>query len=194
MEAAVSVVHFVFGALCLFVLWHLGIRPYLLDRFREELFIIRDDLFDYAAEGHIDFDDPNYGAVREWLNGSIRLAHRFGPLDTALMSVFGKKVEREHPELKQHKERIERIANGEHGAKLQEVIQTSFVTVGKNAFKKSPLLWVLFPVGFTLAIGYFALKKVSVSTKDILNRVFAHVGRQAETQVNLEEQKTQLAL
>lgn len=194
MEAAISVVHFVLGALAIFLLWHLGVRPYLLDRFREELFILRDDLFDYAADGNIDFDDPNYGAVREWLNGSIRLAHRFGPVDTLLMSAFGRAAEREHPEIKERKQRIEQIADGTHGAKLQEVVQRSFVIIGKNAVKRSPILWVLVTIGFGLALIYSTIKALSLSGKDILEKVLAEVGRQAETQVSLEERETQLAL
>lgn len=194
MEAAISVVHFMFGLLLIFLLWHLGVRPYLLDRFREELFILRDDLFDYAAAGNIDFDDPNYGAVREWLNGSIRLAHRFGPIDTLVMTMFGRVAERDHPEIKEWKKRIEQIADGTHGAKLQEIIKRSFVIIGKNAVKRSPILWVLVTVGFILALIYSTIKALSLSGKDVLEKVLARVGRQAETQVSLEERETQLAL
>ncbi|GAC1691136.1 MAG: hypothetical protein PVS2B2_28790 [Candidatus Acidiferrum sp.] len=31
-----------------------------LDAFRQEMFIIRDELFDYAASGQIAFDNPSY--------------------------------------------------------------------------------------------------------------------------------------
>lgn len=42
---------------------------------RHKLFKIRDELFDYAAEGNIDFDSEDYGRVRESLNSFIRFAH-----------------------------------------------------------------------------------------------------------------------
>ncbi len=47
-----------------------------LDSFRQEMFIIRDELFDYAADGHIGFDDPAYRLLRRSMNGFIRYAHQ----------------------------------------------------------------------------------------------------------------------
>lgn len=47
-----------------------------LDAFRQEMFALRDELFDYAAEGHIKFDDPAYRLLRQVMNGFIRYAHQ----------------------------------------------------------------------------------------------------------------------
>jgi len=49
---------------------------YRVDHLRQELFEIRDRLFDEAADGHIGFASPAYRATRSLLNGSIRYAHR----------------------------------------------------------------------------------------------------------------------
>ncbi len=51
-------------------------REHRLDVFRQRIFEMRDDLFDFAAKGQMSFDDPAYGALRGLLNSYIRFAHR----------------------------------------------------------------------------------------------------------------------
>lgn len=46
-----------------------------LDVFRQEMFSIRDEAFDYAASGKIDFSDPAYRLLRQSFNGFIRYGH-----------------------------------------------------------------------------------------------------------------------
>jgi len=50
-------------------------KDYCLDTFREDVFTIRDDLFLYAADGNVSFDDPAYTLLRGRLNLSLRYAH-----------------------------------------------------------------------------------------------------------------------
>jgi len=47
-----------------------------LDCFRQEMFAVRDELFDYAASGHIAFGHPAYGLLRQSMNGFIRYGHQ----------------------------------------------------------------------------------------------------------------------
>ena len=65
------------GIWCLlFILY----RDYRADSLRQDLFEIRDELFDQAASGLVDFDEPAYDMLRETLNGNIRFAHRLSLL------------------------------------------------------------------------------------------------------------------
>ena len=50
-------------------------RALCRDMFRQSMFELRDELFDYALEGHIDFNHPAYGVLRNTMNGYIRFAH-----------------------------------------------------------------------------------------------------------------------
>ncbi|MGH9515535.1 MAG: hypothetical protein ACRD3P_07640 [Terriglobales bacterium] len=61
-------------ALLLFVLLKLwpSVR---LDAFRQSMFGLRDEMFDYAASGNIGFNDPAYLLLRKSMNGFIRYAH-----------------------------------------------------------------------------------------------------------------------
>jgi hypothetical protein len=189
MNAAVDFVQTVLGLVALYLLWHYGFRPYLLDKFRAELFELRDDLFDHAAEGNVDFDDPNYGALREWFNASIRMAHRFGPIDTFILTLFGRRVRDQEPAIEKYVERMQAISRGEHGDALQTYVRRSFVTIGKYFVLRSPLMWVVSLLLFAASLIYFALRAVSLSSKEVGEKVLEKIGRQAEVQVSLEEQK-----
>jgi len=59
-------------AILLLRLWA-GLR---LDEFRQSIFVVRDELFDFAASGAISFDHPAYRLLRQSMNGFIRYAHQ----------------------------------------------------------------------------------------------------------------------
>jgi hypothetical protein len=47
-----------------------------LDCFRQEMFAVRDELFDYASSGRIAFNHPAYRLLRQSMNGFIRYGHQ----------------------------------------------------------------------------------------------------------------------
>ncbi|MEZ6072590.1 MAG: hypothetical protein R3C10_20595 [Pirellulales bacterium] len=63
-------------------------RDYRLDRFRNNLFTLRDELFDLAADGEIAFDDDAYGILRSTINGTIQHGHRLGLIELLCARVF----------------------------------------------------------------------------------------------------------
>jgi hypothetical protein len=70
-----------------------------LDLFRQNMFSVRDELFDYAAAGNIPFSHPAYRLLRRSANGFIRYAHRL-TFFRILMTVAMWKVLGHHPEPK----------------------------------------------------------------------------------------------
>lgn len=63
------------GLAALWCLYAFAYRRYRVDLLREQLFIIRNDLFDHAARGEISFSAEAYKVARLALNGMIRFAH-----------------------------------------------------------------------------------------------------------------------
>jgi hypothetical protein len=53
---------------------------YRVELFRQNMFKLRDELFDAAREGLIAFDDPAYSYLRSRMNGFIRFGHRLSIL------------------------------------------------------------------------------------------------------------------
>lgn len=52
------------------------VASFRLDEFRQRMFAVRDELFDYAAAGNIGFNDPAYRLLRQSMNGFIRYGHQ----------------------------------------------------------------------------------------------------------------------
>jgi hypothetical protein len=70
-------------AILLLFLW----RELRIEVFRQRIFQIRDELFDFAAEGNISFNDPAYGALRTSMNSLIRFAHKMSFFHAFLMNL-----------------------------------------------------------------------------------------------------------
>jgi hypothetical protein len=60
----------------IFVLLFWLYRDYRIDAVRQDLFQLRDDLFDKAAAGEISYEDSAYGMIRSTINGMIRYSHK----------------------------------------------------------------------------------------------------------------------
>lgn len=60
-------------------------RDYRLDKFREELFSLRDELFDLAVDKKISFESPAYGMLRSTINGTIQFGHHLGLLNVVAL-------------------------------------------------------------------------------------------------------------
>jgi hypothetical protein len=63
------------------------VREYRLSVFRQRLFEVRDELFDAAADGMMPFDHPAYRMTRQFINGTIRFAHRMNTTTLLLLLV-----------------------------------------------------------------------------------------------------------
>ena len=77
-----------------FLVWRAHLRT---DEFRQRLFAIRDEIFDYANSGHIGFRDPAYQLLRNSMNGFIRYAHRLTFFQLMLTIARWKITEQVHP-------------------------------------------------------------------------------------------------
>jgi hypothetical protein len=64
------------GAGLCWTLWFYFVKEYRVEAFRERLFSIRDELFLFAADGNVAFDNPAYTDLRDLINGMLRFAHR----------------------------------------------------------------------------------------------------------------------
>jgi hypothetical protein len=81
------------SALVLFALLVFWLIPnYRVDSFRQQVFAVRDDLFDYARSGKIDFGHPAYRLLRQSANGFLRYAHRLTFYRVVVTSVIWKTV------------------------------------------------------------------------------------------------------
>ena len=72
----VAIVHSFISLALIWYMWCRLFPQYRLDKFRQEMFKVRNELFLFAASGAISFDDPAYRLLRRSMNGYLRYAHR----------------------------------------------------------------------------------------------------------------------
>ncbi len=70
-----------------FVLW----KDLFVDEYRQQLFDVRDKLFNMAFRGEIPCDSEEYLSLRGLLNGTIRFSHVMSPF-TLILLVYGEKI------------------------------------------------------------------------------------------------------
>ena len=139
-------------------------RDYRIDLFRQRLFTLRDELFDTARDGALEFSHPAYKTTRALINGFIRFANRLGlltlvmhrpyssheHLDAAGLTPFdrtwAKQVETLSPDARA---RLTSIVSRVHQEVVEQLIMTSAV-----------LLLLVIPALFavlirTLGLGVF---------------------------------------
>jgi hypothetical protein len=79
--------------ICYLFFWRY--RTFRVDYFRQELFELRDELFDFADEGNLDFNHPAYGILRSTLNGYIRFGHRLTLWHAIFLGIFLQRADKD---------------------------------------------------------------------------------------------------
>jgi hypothetical protein len=134
-----------------------------LDAFRQEMFIIRDELFDYAAAGHIGFDDPAYRLLRRSMNGFIRYAHQLSFFRLCITAIELKLAGR-NPETWSDNwlNALKRVTPDVRN-KLEELHDHAMNTVATRLLFGSPVLLALvifsLPI-LALRLGWLNLKQI----------------------------------
>ena len=151
-----------------------GLWPMLkLDSFRQDMFCLRDELFDYAADGNVGFDDPAYVALRTQLNDLIR----YGPHFTLYRTIMGAMIFRltrsqsVAPFSVTWQMQLSRVANPEVRKRLEQFHSDAQQLVGRRMLQSSPLMIVVL-----LLVGLSAVLKNGFSS-------ISNVWRESENRV-----------
>lgn len=75
-EDALHVLRFCLVLFVVWLVWYQFWIPSRVDSFRQRLFELRDELFEYAKAGNREFTDPAYVNLRRAINALIRYGHR----------------------------------------------------------------------------------------------------------------------
>jgi hypothetical protein len=116
-----------------------------LDELRQQLFAVRDEMFDYAAAGNISFNDPAYVLLRTQMNGFIRFGHQI-TLFRLVMSAGARRVSGT-PLLTtwtdQWSHSIAQISNQSVRRDMVCFHERASSIVAKHLIKGSVVLWVM---------------------------------------------------
>jgi hypothetical protein len=139
-------------------------QDYCVDSFRQKIFELRDGLFDLAADGQIDFDNPAYGMMRRTMNGFIRFGHRLS-FPGLLIFVFLQRSKTEGRDAFQ-KEWQRNTENLDHDQKrlLSDIRQHMGGIVLRHLLLSSPVFMVtiILPVFSWLLVRYWLQQALSM--------------------------------
>ena len=152
--------YFAWTALWIMLYWLW--RDYRVDKFRQDMFALRDSLFDYAAGGHISFSHPAYGILRTRMNGMIRFAHEatIGHLGLAFVTLkFSNKDFDPAIALKEWEKSVDTIADAKVREQLRRFhLEMNALLVG-NLVKGSVILMLFFGI-IVIAAMMFGVVKI----------------------------------
>lgn len=174
--------------LCLTLLMPLLLKLWAgarLDSFRQEMFIVRDELFDYAASGQIGFNDPVYRLLRQLMNGFIRYGHQLTffriCMEVALVRTLGQK-----PSMKWTTE-WERAMGNVKDVEVKRCLEAfhsrAIMCVGKRLILGSPVLLVIAVFGGLLSAIHMGIRRLgqisSKATVAAVARVLSRISDEA---------------
>lgn len=115
----------------------------MLEFYRMDIFELRDELFDYAAEGNISFDNESYQLVRTLLNGYLRYAEN---LDIYYFQKYQKAVKEQNLIsddffIQQYSQKYRSLTN-EQKEKLDKCLQQSALIAATYMIRKSIIYYV----------------------------------------------------
>jgi hypothetical protein len=117
---------------------------YRVDSFRQKMFCVRDELFDFAAQRKVAFDDPAYVLLRLQMNALIRYGHQltvFRMLMTYIINAASKRADGTswsavwEPSLA-------RINDDEVRAQMRRFHERAVMIAVKHLISGSPILWL----------------------------------------------------
>lgn len=137
-------------------------RHYRIDSLRQKLFILRDELFDYALEGGIDFSDPAYTATRTTLNCLIRFAHKI-TFSRVVIGFTSDKLQL--PSRRNPHAEVMALPEGEVKQKLVSVQNRMLFALAIHITTGSPTLWI----GLLIFSAHLCIKGAIKRTSDVLS-------------------------
>lgn len=136
-----------------------------LDAFRQEMFVVRDDLFDFAASGKISFENPAYRLLRQMMNGSIRYAHQLTFFRVCMTFVEIRLASREtEPKwFTKWENALANIRDREVQERMKDFHERAMTAIAKRLVFGSPLLIALLILSVPLValqLGWNNLKQI----------------------------------
>jgi hypothetical protein len=180
LNAALS---FLITALIGFGLFYWIWQEYVIDSTRQQVFELRDELFDMAAAGQLDMNGEPYRMLRELFNASIRFAHHLN-IWRLLVLMFTVKAVGERNVGRYAKHVVESVSSIEDPkirARVSVIVEKQQMALALHVFKRSLLLMLAVPLALTILI------MVLVST-DMIIRTFKKLSLLISASVSYSEQ------
>lgn len=145
-------------------------QRYRVDRFRHDLFVLRDDLFDRVADGYIGFDHSTYILTRTLMNGYIRYAHKLSLFQPLFMLVM-ERVRGPLPDLRSFNALYNDSTSGltpEQKSVMDDYTSKVNALVIKHITRAMPEVLVFIPLAFVIG-AIILVRQALTHTRRSLN-------------------------
>lgn len=163
----------IFALTGIYALWTFGFRKQFLDNTRISLFQLRSTLFNLAADGKIDFNDPVYRQTEEYINNFIKYSHKVNLFRIFVRAKLYKNNTEAKGFAKNLIEGIDKFPDKQVSDKLKQIVNIAAFLVFKQAFFSNLITFFIFIFITTLFTPYVLfkvnLKKRTQEKKDKLN-------------------------
>jgi len=164
-----------FHLIALAIFWFFIWREYQRDRFRQKMFSLRDEMFDYVAEKDLGFDFPIFQQLRTTFNGSIRFSDKLALWYVIFIWTLGRKIGFDRGAGAKYRAKLDDIFDSIEDEsvrmKFQEFHQAYSMTVFGLIVSTSFFLIVLSIIAVILASLYIVLRRGITSIESELRRV-----------------------
>jgi len=155
-------------------IWYLlfiAYPKYKLDLFRESVFTLRNQLFDAAADGLIEFDHDAYRMLRSTNNGFIRFGHRLSILQMIVVWKVPNQLGQES--IPSYEDRWKSVTHGMDSDVLGQLAkfrnELNFLTV-KYLITKSPMFVIINVVLVPLVLIFILFKNPAKAMSNLVIR------------------------
>jgi len=137
-----------FEGAALWLAWHFLWRRSCQEVLRQRLFSLRDELFDFAREGNVDFRDPGYVVLRASINSVIRFSHQISVTRLFTFVVLQSYIKNPEAGLAHRKiaSAIAQSPGKRSKEKLSEIHNRMYAEIARHLLLSSPHFVVLTPI------------------------------------------------
>lgn len=146
---------------------------YRVDVFRQKMYALRDEFFDYALAGNISFNDPAYVLLRRLMNGLIRYGHKL-TVYRLFMSFLFLKVEGRPRQFHWNAEwesALPAIQDPAVRERVRNFHSKTMLLMSQHLIFGSPLLMIVLlcgMLGLFLKQGYIGFRSLCRSARDTM--------------------------
>jgi hypothetical protein len=146
-----------------------------VDSFRQRMFAVRDELFDYAADGHISFEHPAYVLLRRQMNGFIRYAHHLTVFRMLMTIAFHRIRRTPSPSIDwqtQWQDAVNSVQDERVRQRLRNFHYVALTIAMRRLLFGSPILWAVTLVFATQMLFQGAVKGLRQWIKAAAEKTF----------------------
>ncbi len=153
--------------------WKLLWVPYILDSFRNRIFILRDELFDFCLKHDSKFDTSEYLRLRDLMNSALRFAHKSSVTDLILVQVFIPNFKQLAIKEEKNIERIFQAIKDKKSKEFYEDLRFRFnYEIVRYFIISSPILFFVFIwILFVSAIHYGLKQSLKVTVNFLSKKI-----------------------